>query len=60
MKEALISKHLNCARFEGSHTADAIHAELTRMLNDFSIREKVVCVTADNAQNEKKAIKDLG
>jgi hypothetical protein len=59
-KECLVSRRLDCARFFGSHTSEAITSELDKMLHFFDIKEKVVSATADHASNEKKAIKDLG
>ena len=38
-REAHVSKQLDCARFQGSHTSEAIKAELTKMLSDFNISD---------------------
>ncbi len=57
----LKSKVLQCTRFEGRHTAEALAKDITNVQDQFKIsKEKISATVSDNAHNIKKALKDLG
>jgi hypothetical protein len=43
------------ARFRESHTAENIATELERIISDWGLKDKVLCVVADSAANVKSA-----
>jgi hypothetical protein len=46
---------LQAARFPESHTAENIATELERIISDWGLKDKVLCVAADSAANVKSA-----
>jgi hypothetical protein len=56
----LVSKLLDCSRFEGRHTSENLTTRILDVIADFDISEKVVGIVSDNAANIKKAVADSG
>ena len=56
----LKARILECALFEGRHTAEALEAELKKVAQKFRIESKLSAGVSDNAQNIKKALQDFG
>ena len=56
----LKTKVLQCSKFEGRHTADALMKDIVKAQNQFKIsKEKIAAVISDNASNIRKALKDM-
>ncbi len=53
----LQTSFLDCARFWGNHTGEAIRDEFEQIFADYKIRSKVLMAVTDNASNVVKAIK---
>ncbi len=53
-------KILECSKFQERHFAKALEEEIKRVTVKFKIDKKLSAGVSDNAQNIKKALKDLG
>ena len=58
--EKLESKILDCAPFEVPHTGEELKKDITRVLKEFAIEEKIATAVSDNAANIKLAIRGIG
>ena len=50
---------LDFKRLLGSHTGNHLAKEIFETLDAFNLTEKLLCITTDNASNNKKAMKAL-
>ncbi len=56
-KESLEVATLDCYRFKGSHTGEAIAKELGSTMEEFKISNKTLAVTTDNGSNILKGVR---
>ncbi|XP_026480145.1 zinc finger BED domain-containing protein 4-like [Ctenocephalides felis] len=50
---------LGCCQFEGAHTSENLAIEIQTILDNWKLLQKVNFAISDNANNMKKAIKDI-
>lgn len=55
----LTSKVLECSKFDKRHFSENLQKDLERVIADYKLDGKLISVTADNAYNIQKAIRDL-
>ncbi len=58
--DKLDSAILDCNRVEGRHTAAMIQEEVEKVLEDYTIKDKILTVVSDNGANVVRAVKDMG